>query len=91
MYPDFPGYGVGQGGLPRGGGRGRAWGGGRGWISRSYTPGFYPPPASSVPYAVDPAFGQQDELEALRNQAEALTSQLEAIDTRINQLQEQKK
>jgi hypothetical protein len=93
-YP-FPGYlnpipgrgwfGVGRGGFPRGGGRGRTFGGGRGWWWRSgfygyspYAPGF--PPAYPEPTA-------EEEKEILHDELAALEEEIKAIKTRMSELE----
>lgn len=43
----FGPFGVGRGGIPWGGGRGRAWGGGRGWLWRARAFGY---PYAGYPY-----------------------------------------
>ncbi|MDI6840599.1 MAG: DUF5320 domain-containing protein [bacterium] len=80
----FPGFGVGRGGLPWGGGRGRTFGGGRGWWWR----GFY---GFGLPYAY-PYYPQptaQEELQVLKEQANALKSEMEAIEARMSELKKQ--
>jgi hypothetical protein len=67
-------YGIGRGGLPRGGGRGRLFGGGRGFWARTRWPGAWPTPAP----------GQ--EAEALKRQVELLEGQLGAIRKQLDEL-----
>lgn len=67
-------YGIGRGGLPRGGGRGRCFGGGRGFWGRARWPIVLPTPAP----------GQEADL--LKRQAEALQGQLDAIQKRLDEL-----
>ncbi|MCK4271104.1 DUF5320 domain-containing protein [bacterium] len=83
----FP-RGVGRGGLPWGGGRGRAWGGGRGWGWPAIS-GEYPPP-----YGVAPSPAQwtpEQEMDSLKAQAEAVEQELQAIRQRIGDLEAQGK
>jgi len=77
-------YGVGRGGLPRGGGRGFTFGGGRGrrWWHRwayPYPPAYYPAPA---PAQMPP----EEELTWLKEQSNALQDQLNQINARITEL-----
>ncbi len=76
-------YGVGRGGIPRGGGRGRAFGGGRGrwWWARS--PYAAPPYAAAVPY---PTAAPLDEKAFLENQVMYLEQQLTAIRDRLAEI-----
>jgi len=70
--------GAGHGGIPWGGGRGRAFGGGRGrWSCRTITPDmqqFYPAPNAA------------QTIEFLKNQASLLKGDLDAIQKRIEEL-----
>ena len=68
-------YGIGRGGLPRGGGRGRCFGGGRGFWARARWPRVLPTPEP------------QQEADALRRQAELLQGQLDAIRKRLDELE----
>ena len=77
-----PVYGVGRGGIPRGGGRGRAWGGGRGWGWNAYAAGYAPPPYA--PAWAPPSQG--DELSYLADQEKALQEEMEAVRSRIEEL-----
>jgi hypothetical protein len=77
-------FGVGRGGFPRGGGRGRTFGGGRGWWWRS---GFYgyPPYAPGYP----PAYSEptvEEEKEILQDELAALEEEMKAIKTRMSEL-----
>ena len=77
-------YGVGRGGIPRGGGRGVAFGGGRGRGRRfgggaPGAPAYYPAPA-----AVQMAPDQERAL--LKEQAQAMQDQLNQITARIAEL-----
>jgi len=70
-------YGVGRGGRPRGGGRGRTFGGGRGWYWRACMP-YSPAPA--------PQITKEQEIEWLKEQSQMLQDQLNQINTRIEEL-----
>jgi hypothetical protein len=75
-------YGVGRGGLPRGGGRGFAFGGGRGrrfWGVAPVAPTYYtaPAPAQMVP---------EQEIAWLREQSQMIQDQLNHIRARISEL-----
>ena len=87
-YGFYPVYGVGRGGFPWGGGRGRTWGGGRGrYWRRAFT--FYGPPYyPGVPYA-EPS--PEDELSFLKNQAVTLEKELTDIRDRIQDLEKELK
>jgi hypothetical protein len=76
-------YGVGRGGIPRGGGRGRAFGGGRGrwWMGGS--PYGWNPYGAMAPY---PAIQPQDEKQYLESQVAYLEEQLAALRQRIDEL-----
>ena len=84
-YPSGVVYGVGRGGIPWGGGRGRAFGGGRGrwWGARSpYAPPYY---GGAAPYAgptpaEERAFLEQ-ELTYLEQQLAAIKDRLAEIGT----------
>jgi hypothetical protein len=80
----WAGRGSGRGGVPWGGGRGRAWGGGRGrgW----YDSGAYAGPAAA-PYGYPAAGAPEQELAFLQNQASALNQEIERIRARIDELQ----
>jgi hypothetical protein len=83
LNPAFgPGwFGVGRGGFPRGGGRGRAFGGGRGWGWRS---GFYGYPSYAPPYP-QPTAGEEKEI--LQDELAALEEEMKAIKTRMSELE----
>jgi len=72
-----------RGGMPWGGGRGRAWGGGRGR-------GWYGPAGFNAPSygTYDPYAGPdaQQEMEFLKNQAAAMEQELGNIRKRIDEL-----
>lgn len=79
-------YGVGRGGYPRGGGRERAWGAGRGFGWRTY-PGaglgpYYAPFPGAV-YPPDPAA----ERGFLEQQTKVLQDELEAIRQRLGEIE----
>jgi hypothetical protein len=80
--------GAGRGGAPRGGGRGRTWGGGRGIHYRGQNT--HPAQAG---YGLGPgrSLGQQgapdSQLDQLRAQANRLEKQLATIQNKINQLE----
>ncbi len=88
-------YGVGRGGFPRGGGRGRAFGGGRGWGWRAGFPGYLPyAPAypGYMPYA--PAYREpsaEEEKKFLQEELASLEEELGAIRERISELEKQEK
>ena len=90
-----PVYGVGRGGIPRGGGRGRAWGGGRGRGGRYATPpAGYPPVYPGQPATYPPPPGQYgpsaaDEAGFLEEQAKGMEGELKAIRDRIAELKAQ--
>jgi hypothetical protein len=88
-------YGVGRGGFPRGGGRGRAFGGGHGWWGRG---GFYGHPAyvpfqpQYAPYP--PAYHQpsaEEEKKFLQEELASLEEELTAIRERIGELEKGEK
>ena len=80
--------GAGRGGIPRGGGRGRAWGGGRGRNFSNQTP-----PMIRTGYAGEPgpSVGNQPspeaELDSLRTLAGRLEEEMTALKERIHQLE----
>ncbi len=80
-------YGVGRGGVPWGGGRGRAFGGGRGWWGRARSPYAAASYPAVVPY---PAAAPFDEKAFLENQAMYLEQQLTAIRDRLAEIGTQK-
>jgi hypothetical protein len=78
-------YGVGRGGLPRGGGRGFAYGGGRGrgrrfWGVAPVAPGYYPAAPAPVQMTAE------DEIVWLKEQSQMLQDQLNQINERITEL-----
>jgi len=73
-------YGVGRGGWPRGGGRGRCFGGGRGrWAARPFW-GLSPRPVAWQ------APAPPQETEMLKRQAEIFEGQLDTIRKRLDEL-----
>ena len=97
-YSPYPVYGVGRGGLPRGGGRG----GGRGWRHWYYATGMpgwaragvgYPawsgPAYPFVPQAgtFAPSMTAEQELDALKKEEEFSLDELGQINKRIEQLE----
>lgn len=76
-------YGVGRGGIPWGGGRGRAFGGGRGRRGMGRFPYMMPAYGVGVPYA-QPA--PADERAFLEGQLAYLENQLAAIKDRLEEL-----
>jgi hypothetical protein len=76
-------YGVGRGGIPWGGGRGRAFGGGRGRWWRSAYPYAYPPYGAVAPY---PAAAPVDEQAFLENELAQLEQQLAAVKNRLAEI-----
>jgi len=79
-------YGVGRGGLPRGGGRGRAFGGGRGWWGRARFPYAAPAYQVAAPY---PAAAPFDEKAFLDNQVTYLEQQIAAVRNRLSEIETQ--
>lgn len=79
-------YGVGRGGIPWGGGRGRAFGAGRGWWGRARVPYAAAPYAPAAPYQAVAPF---DERTFLENQVAYLEQQLGAIRDRLAQVEAQ--
>ncbi len=99
MSPGFGyGYGVGRGGIPWGGGRGRAFGGGRGryWGAQAWGA---PPvgPYGYGPYQAGPwgPYGYQqnpeDERAFLEDQLVGLQAQIKSIQDRIEELSQEPK
>ncbi len=85
-----PVYGVGRGGLPRGGGRGRCYGGGRGW-GRGWFGRYWQPPVAGAGQArggMPPSNASSPEQEraALRAQADRLESMLKDIQSRLAEI-----
>jgi hypothetical protein len=80
-------YGVGRGGIPWGGGRGRAFGGGRGrwWRMGGYPFHLYP----YAPSASYPAMQPADERAVLEDQVTYLEQQLASVRQRLTELQTQ--
>ena len=83
--------GAGRGGVPWGGGRGRAWGGGRGpgWgggfgPARGYGRFGSAPPWYPEPYAAP--ITKEQEIEELKAQAAYFKDALEEIEKRVNEL-----
>ena len=76
-------YGLGRGGIPWGGGRGRAFVGGRGRGWRAGLPYAAPAYAPVVPYPPASSF---DEKAFLENQVQYLEQQLTTIKDRLMQL-----
>lgn len=72
--------GAGRGGYPRGGGRGRVWGGGRGY-GRAY----YPPQPPVHPGYAQPV-SAEEEMRYLENQASALKEELKQIENRLEEI-----
>ena len=77
-------YGVGRGGLPRGGGRGFAFGGGRGrgrrfWGLAPVAPAYYP---ASAPVQMT----AEEEIAILKEQSQMMQDQLDQINGRIAEL-----
>lgn len=72
-------YGVGRGGMPRGGGRGRAWGGGRGrgrGMGRGSGWGF----AAPQPVAADERTYLADQLSLLENEMREIKERFSELD-----------
>lgn len=93
----YPGAfrGVGRGGIPWGGGRGRTWGGGRGrgwrtraWPASSAAYGYAPPSYPGVPPV---SLSVEEEIKSMQAQAEFLKEQLSAIESRITEMEAQEK
>jgi hypothetical protein len=85
-------FGVGRGGFPRGGGRGRTFGGGRGWWWRTR---FFGYPAYAQPFAYyPPAYTEptaEEEKKFLQQELASLEEELGAIRERISELEKQEK
>ncbi len=73
------GYGVGRGGIPWGGGRGRAWGGGRGRWWRGYAPCAYEPWVPPVSVEDEKAY-LRDSLKDLQDEMNAMKARLEELE-----------
>jgi hypothetical protein len=82
-------FGVGRGGFPRGGGRGRTFGGGRGgwWRSGFYG---YPPYAPGYPPAY-PEPTAEEEKKFLQEELASLEGELSVVRERISELEKQEK
>jgi hypothetical protein len=76
-------YGVGRGGIPWGGGRGRAFGGGRGRWWRGWYPYWGYPYGHPVPYA---APAPAEEKSVLENEIAYLEQQLAAVKSRLDEI-----
>ncbi|MEJ2744511.1 MAG: DUF5320 domain-containing protein [bacterium] len=81
-----PVYGVGRGGIPWGGGRGRAWGGGRGYGWRHAYPyadrfarPYYGPPTGG--------YAAGDEASFLRDRVQDLEEELKAVKDRLQEVE----
>jgi hypothetical protein len=79
-------YGVGRGGIPWGGGRGRAWGGGRGYGWRHAYPyadrfarPYYGPPTGG--------YAAGDEASFLRDRVQDLEEELKAVKDRLQEVE----
>ena len=74
-------YGIGRGGIQRGGGRGHAFGGsrGRGFGGRRFDPGYGAPMSST------------NEIDMLKENKEFLNSQVEGIEKKISEIEKAKK
>ena len=75
-----PVFGVGRGGIPWGGGRGRAFGGGRGRGYQFLNQGYYPNPP------VNQAYSEKGEREYLENTLSMLKKDIEGIQSRLDEL-----
>ena len=82
-YSGAPLYGVGRGGIPWGGGRGRAFGGGRGRFGGW---GFPYSPAGYNPLAAPGAMPASSEKEYLENTIAMLREDIQSIEERLNEL-----
>jgi len=93
-YYGFRGFwGAGRGGFPRGGGRGRVWGGGRGFGGRGYMPAYYAPLPQYNPYYY-PGYSSgtpADELKFLNDNLADLEEEMKAVRNRIVELEAQQK
>jgi len=77
-------YGVGRGGIPRGGGRGFAFGGGRRHGGRGFGRRWAASPPQPVPQPV--YMTMEEELSMLREQSQWMQDQLNQINQRITEL-----
>ncbi len=87
-------FGVGRGGFPRGGGRGRAFGGGRGWWWRSGFYGYppYAPEYPPYPMAYPPAYQKptaEEEKEMLQEELRNLEEEIGEIRSRLTELEKE--
>lgn len=73
------GFGVGRGGAPYGGGRGRTFGGGRDYGSRYYAD--YPAPN----------YPNVSEKTILENEIKILSEQMKSLEKRLSEIKEEKK
>ena len=84
VFTGRPVFGVGRGGIPWGGGRGRAFGGGRGWFRGWNYPypyqGFNPVPPAY------PTYSARDERDYLENTLSALKEDIDRIQSRLDEL-----
>jgi hypothetical protein len=99
---EYYGLGVGRGGFPWGGGRGRTWGGGRGGRWRAYPPAYYPP-IQYAPYnypsaGYNPYYAggyyqppQTEELNYLKDHLKEIEGEMESVRKRINELESEEK
>ena len=77
--------GAGRGGIPWGGGRGRAWGGGRGFYGQQayyQDPGYSTPPAEYLPEEIS----REEEISQLKEQAKIMTMTLKGIEKKLAEL-----
>jgi len=82
-------FGVGRGGFPRGGGRGRTFGGGRGWWWRAGMLGYpgYPQFANpSIPYGTSFS-SPEEEKGLLKEHMKSLEEELKNVQKRISDLE----
>lgn len=85
------GRGVGRGGIPWGGGRGRAWGGGRGRGWRTYG-GWNPPYFGTIDpphrdwYHENVPYSAEEERNYLEDQLSMLQNEMDAIKSRMDEL-----
>ena len=79
-------YGVGRGGLPRGGGRGFTFGGGRGRGRRFWGWGFAPVAPAYYPAPTPVQMTPEQEIAWLKEQSQMMHEQLNQINARITEL-----
>ena len=85
-YYGQPVYGAGRGGIPWGGGRGRAFGGGRGWF-RGRGNWFAPPYFyGQPPVSGDPGYSAEDEKKYLQDVLSSMKDNIERIQSRLDEL-----